>query len=65
MEKPLKPCPFCQGTMQFRKALHISDGNTDAVIHAYPTQCGMVAFEDGTTDESIIDRWNVRFEAAL
>src|ERR1700749_106334 len=56
----LLPCPWCKGTVQFRKALWISDGNTDAIIHAGPTNCGMVEFSDGTTDESIIAKWNTR-----
>ena len=54
----LKPCPFCGGAVQFRKALHISDGNTDAVIHAAPSDCGLVEFSDGSTDESILAKWN-------
>ena len=60
VEKAISTCPFCQGVMQFRKALHIADGNTDAIIHAGPTNCGMVQFEDGSTDESIIAKWNTR-----
>jgi len=59
----LLPCPFCGGAVQFRKALHISDGNVDSVIHAAPTDCPMVVFEDGSTDESILARWNVRAAA--
>lgn len=59
-ERALSACPFCQGAVQFRKALHICDGNTDAIIHAAPTNCGMVQFEDGSTDESIIEKWNTR-----
>ena len=59
-EKALSACPFCQGAVQFRKALHICDGNTDAIIHAAPTNCGMAQFEDGSTDESIIAKWNTR-----
>jgi hypothetical protein len=59
-EKSLLPCPFCQGAVQFRKALHICDGNTDAIIHAEPSNCGMAQFEDGSTDESIVAKWNTR-----
>jgi hypothetical protein len=56
----LLPCPFCQSAVQFRKALHICDGNTDAIIHAEPSNCGMAQFEDGSTDESIVAKWNTR-----
>ena len=56
----IDPCPFCRGTMQFRKALWPSDGCVDAIIHAFPTQCGMVEFSDGSIDESIIAKWNTR-----
>jgi hypothetical protein len=56
----IEPCPFCRGMMQFRKALWPSDGCVDAIIHAFPTQCGMVEFSDGSIDESIIAKWNTR-----
>lgn len=56
----LLPCPFCEGAVQFRKALWPSDGNVDAIIHASPTTCGMLEFSDGSTDESILARWNAR-----
>lgn len=56
----LAPCPFCGGAMQFRKALWPSDGNTDAIIHAEPTECGMPAFDIGSTDEGVIAAWNRR-----
>lgn len=56
----LLPCPFCQEAVQFRKALHISDGNVDSIIHAAPTNCPMVVFEDGSIDESILFKWNTR-----
>ena len=60
----LLPCPFCNGAVQFRKALHVSDGNVDSVIHAAPTNCPMVVFEDGSTDQSVLIRWNTRVAAA-
>lgn len=60
-EAALAPCPFCNGGMQFRKALWPSDGNCDAVIHAGPNECGLVEFADGSIDESVIGKWNARF----
>lgn len=56
----LKPCPLCGGEVQFRKALWPSDGNTDAIIHAAGSACGLVAFDTDTTDESVIKAWNTR-----
>ena len=56
----LKPCPFCGQAMQFRKALWPSDGCTDGINHAEPTECGMGCFDIGTTDEGVIDAWNRR-----
>lgn len=56
----LKPCPFCGKRMQFRKALWPSDGCVDAVIHAEPTDCGLVDFSTNTIDESVIKHWNQR-----
>lgn len=50
--------------MQFRQALWPSEGDTDAVIHAYPTLCPMTNFSDGTADKSIIERWNHRPDPA-
>jgi len=61
-EAILRPCPFCNGGMQFRKALWPSDGNTDAIIHDSATDCPLVEFEDGTIDESIIARWNAALD---
>lgn len=59
-QRDLLPCPFCGGAVQFRKALWVSDGCTDAVIHAYEADCGLPDFSDGSTDESIIETWNTR-----
>lgn len=56
----LSPCPFCGGAVMFRKALFVSDGCTDAIIHAEPTNCGMTDFTTYTTDESVIAAWNTR-----
>jgi hypothetical protein len=56
----LLPCPFCGGAMQFRKALWVSDGCTDGIIHDEPTKCGMVVFDTDSTDESVITAWNRR-----
>jgi len=60
----LRECPFCDGPVQFRKALWPSDGNTDAVIHCGPSDdCGLVDFDIGTTDERVIAAWNRRAAA--
>lgn len=59
-QEELLPCPFCGGEAQFRKALWPSDGNTDAIIHAAPSECGLSHFDIGTTDESVIAAWNRR-----
>tara|TARA_R100001244_G_scaffold2541_1_gene3945 strand:+ start:14889 stop:15209 length:321 start_codon:yes stop_codon:yes gene_type:complete len=44
----------------FRKALWPSDGDTDAVIHHGPADCGMVCFYSDRTDESVVAAWNAR-----
>jgi hypothetical protein len=54
----LAPCPLCGVAVQFRKALWPSDGCVDAIIHAAPTDCGMVEYSTGTFDESVIGKWN-------
>jgi len=59
-EKALKPCPFCGKAMMLRGALWPSEGDTDAVIHAEPTDCPMYDFCDGTADGSIAEKWNRR-----
>lgn len=56
----LSPCPFCGGRVQFRKALFVSDGCTDAIIHAEPNNCGMTDFTTYTADQSVITAWNTR-----
>jgi hypothetical protein len=56
----LLACPWCNMQMMFRKALWSSDGNVDSIIHAAPTKCPMSVFEDGSTDETIIGKWNTR-----
>jgi hypothetical protein len=59
----LKPCPFCGGAMQPRHALWPSDGDTDAVIHAEPSECGLAGgFSIGTADNgaSVAAAWNRR-----
>lgn len=60
----LAPCPLCGGAMMFRKALWPSDGNTDDIIHASPSTCGLMGFSTGTTDESVISAWNTRAQSA-
>lgn len=56
----LKPCPFCDGEVMFRKALWPSDGCTDAIIHATFNGCGLGEFSTYTIDESVITAWNTR-----
>jgi len=58
----LEPCPFCNKAMQYRAALFVSDGCTDAVIHAEHTDCGLVQFDIGATDGGVstIAAWNRR-----
>lgn len=46
--------------MFFQKALWPSDGNVDSIIHDGVSQCGMVGFSIGTTDESVMAAWNTR-----
>lgn len=62
-QKALLSCPFCGGAMQPRHALWPSDGDTDAVIHAEPTECGLAGgFSIGTADNgvSVAAAWNCR-----
>lgn len=63
-EAELEPCPFCGGAMLFRKALWPSDGCVDGIIHAAPTDCGMIGFSTETIDESVIAAWNTRTAAS-
>jgi hypothetical protein len=64
-EPGLLPCPFCGCAVQFRKALWPSDGCTDAIIHAEPSECGLTQFDIGTTDERVIGAWNRRSKDLL
>jgi hypothetical protein len=62
-DQELRLCPFCGGAMQPRHALWPSDGDTDAVIHAEPTECGLAGgFSIGTADNgvSVSAAWNRR-----
>ena len=58
----LKPCPFCKMPVQHRFALHVSDGNTDDIIHAAPTECGLQYFSVGSADQgvAVTKAWNIR-----
>lgn len=58
----LKPCPFCGGDVMHRHALWPSDGDTDSVIHAQGSTCGMGCFSIGTADQgvSVAAAWNAR-----
>lgn len=58
----IKGCPLCGKAMQCRAALFVSDGCTDAIIHAEPTDCGLVQFDIGATDGGVstIAAWNRR-----
>ena len=64
-EPYLKPCPFCGGDVQFRKALDVSDGGTDAIIHRSGAECGMDVFSNFAIDESVITLWNKRANSVL
>lgn len=61
----LRSCPFCGGAVQHRHALFVSDGNTDAIIHAAPAVCGLLDFDIGTADfgVSVAAAWNRRAQA--
>ena len=61
-DEQLKPCPFCGGSVLFRAALWPSDGDTDGIIHAQPTSCPMVVFDNGKSDGSLIAVWNKRHD---
>ena len=58
----LLPCPFCQMPVQHRFALHVSDGNTDDIIHAAPAECGLQYFSVGSADQgvTVANAWNTR-----
>lgn len=62
MTDELKPCPFCRMPMQHRFALHVSDGNTDDIIHAEPTDCGLQFFSVNSADQgkTVVAAWNER-----
>lgn len=60
----LLPCPFCGSAVQPRDALWPSEGDSDAVIHAAPTDCPLVTFSNGTSDKSAYALWNQRFSRA-
>jgi hypothetical protein len=58
----LLPCPFCGGQMMRREALWPSDGDTDGIIHACPTDCPLPEFNVGIADQcaSVAAAWNHR-----
>lgn len=62
MADELLPCPWCGEAMMERHALWPSDGDTDAIIHAKPTECPLTGFSLGTSDEgsSVRAAWNTR-----
>lgn len=60
MPPALLSCPFCGAAVMPRWALWPSEGDRDAIIHAEPTDCGLIDFSDGTFDESIAEKWNTR-----
>ena len=64
LSEEMKPCPFCEAPMMERHALWPSDGDTDSIIHAAPTDCGMVDFSIGAADNGVSTRaaWNRRSE---
>lgn len=61
----LLPCPFCGGAMQPRHALWPSEGDTDGIIHASPTDCPMPEFSVHVADNgvSVAAAWNRRSES--
>ena len=55
----LKPCPFCHGTAE----LYMCDGGDygDDYPEIECTKCGCtMTFEEGTTKEEAIKKWNTR-----
>jgi len=58
----LKACPWCRKAVQHRFALDVSDGGTDDIIHAAPTDCGMQYFSVGSADRgvTVAAAWNQR-----
>lgn len=65
-EVELLPCPFCGAAVMERHALWIADGDTDAIIHAEPTECGLECFTLGAADQGRTTRsaWNTRHRQA-
>lgn len=63
----LLPCPFCGAAMMERHALWPSEGDTDSIIHAQPTDCPLTDFGLGTADEgvSVCAAWNRRSPDAV
>ncbi len=63
----LKACPWCNKAVQHRFALDISDGGTDDIIHAKPTDCGMQYFSVGSADRgvTVAAAWNQRPDSTL
>lgn len=61
-ELKLRECPFCRNDVQMRQALWPHDGNVDAIIHDHPTDCGLLTFSIGRTDEGVSTAaaWNRR-----
>ena len=62
-EPSLLPCPFCGGAVRRRDALWPAEGDSDAVIHAEPTDCPLQVFSDGTWGGSVYGRWNAGLQA--
>jgi hypothetical protein len=63
----LLPCPFCGGAMQPRDALWPSEGDTDGIIHANPTDCPLPEFSIQVADEgvSVAAAWNKRAQPLM
>lgn len=61
----LLPCPFCGSAMMLRDALWPSEGDTDGILHAAPTDCPLPEFSVSTADEcaSVAAAWNKRTPA--
>jgi hypothetical protein len=58
----LKECPFCGDGARLRCALWPSEGDTDGITHANPTECPAEGFSIGTADDgvSVTAAWNRR-----
>ena len=60
-EKALSACPFCQGVQfSFARRFTFAMGIRTRSFTPRRRIAGMAQFEDGSTDQSIIAKWNTR-----